>query len=329
MAADVRWPQVRSLIGEGSYAGAPIRVKGRVIGFLQIITTTPRSFTPQQGEQLQAFADQAAGAIENARLYDQVQHYADELEQRVAERTHELSSAYERLKALDHVKDQFVSRVSHELRTPIANVKLYISLLTRGKPDKYDEYLQTLRREAARLEKLIEDLLDLSRLDLGRQPIALAPTDVNQLTAQLITDRTALAAARQLLIDYRADLPLALAQADPAMLNQVISNLLTNAINYTPAGGVITVSTSGRERDEQNWITITIHDTGPGISVSDRARLFERFFRGEAGRKSGAPGTGLGLAISAQIMNKLNGLITLDSPPGEGAVFTVWLKPAA
>jgi PAS domain S-box-containing protein len=231
-------------------------------------------------------------------------------------------------KELDRLKDEFVSNVSHELRTPIANVKLYISLLTRGKPEKYNEYLQTLRREAARLEKLIEDLLDLSRLDLGRQPMSLAPTDVNQLAAQLIGDRTALAASRRLLIDYHAESPLPFAQADPAMLSQVVSNLLTNAINYTAEGGMITVATAARTSDEQIWITITIQDTGPGISAHDRARIFERFFRGEAGRKSGAPGTGLGLAISAQIMNKLGGSITADSPPGEGAAFTVWLKPA-
>ena len=91
---------------------------------------------------------------------------------------------------------------------------------------------------------------------------------------------------------------------------------------------MITVATAARERDEQTWITITIQDTGPGISPHDRAHLFERFYRGEAGRKSGAPGTGLGLAISAQIMNKLGGSITADSQPGEGAAFTVWLKPA-
>ena len=231
-------------------------------------------------------------------------------------------------KELDRLKDEFVSNVSHELRTPIANVKLYISLLTRGKPEKYEDYLQTLRREAARLEKLIEDLLDLSRLDLGKTPVALEPTEVGQLAAQLITDRTALAASRDLLIDYRTTGPLPFAQADPAMLGQVISNLLTNAINYTPAGGAITVTTTPQRRDDQNWITITVQDTGPGIAKKDFPHLFERFYRGETGRKSGAPGTGLGLAISAQIMNKLGGLITLDSQLGEGASFTLWLKSA-
>jgi two-component system phosphate regulon sensor histidine kinase PhoR len=231
-------------------------------------------------------------------------------------------------KELDRLKDEFVSNVSHELRTPIANVKLYISLLTRGKPEKYEEYLQTLRREAARLEKLIEDLLDLSRLDLGRTPMLLEPTNVNQLTAQLIADRTALAASRHLMIDYRAEDPLAFAQADPVMLGQVVSNLLTNAINYTPAGGLITVNTAQHARDDQAWITITIHDSGPGISPHDLPHIFERFYRGEAGRKSGAPGTGLGLAISTQIVNKLGGWITVESQSDAGAAFTIWLKVA-
>jgi PAS domain S-box-containing protein len=437
---DPRWYALPGSNPIRSWVGAALRVKGRLLGILNVDSFIANAYNEATAETVAAFANQAAIAIENAQLHEAVRQHAEELEGRVADRTLELererkrtaaildaagegimftnlrgtieyvNTATERLtgftaeealgqnprlwqsgttpvsyyqkmwrtisrgeiwrgelvnrrkdgtlydaaltiapvfdldgqvsgyvgvqrdishqKELDRLKDEFVSNVSHELRTPIANVKLYISLLTRGKPEKYNEYLQTLRREAARLEKLIEDLLDLSRLDMGRQPIMLAPTDVNQLTAQLIDDRTALAASRQLLIDYHAASPLALAQADPAMLNQVVSNLLTNAVNYTPAEGSITVTTAARERDEQTWITITIHDTGPGIPPHDRAHIFERFYRGEAGRKSGAPGTGLGLAISAQIMDKLGGSITVVSSPGEGAAFTVWLKPA-
>jgi PAS domain S-box-containing protein len=439
-ANDPRWYVLPGSEHIRSWVGAALRVKGRLLGVLNVDSFTPNTYNEAIAETVAAFANQAAIAIENAHLHEAVRQHAEELEGRVIDRTLELErerkrtaaildaagegimftnlkgnieyvnaamehltgfsadetlgqnarlwqsgatpvSFYQKMwqtisrggiwrgelvnrrkdgtlydaaltvapvfdidgqisgyvgvqrdishqKELERLKDEFVSNVSHELRTPIANVKLYISLLTRGKPEKYEEYLQTLRREAARLEKLIEDLLDLSRLDLGRQPMALAPTDVHQLTAQLIADRTALAANRQLLIDYRAESPLALTLADSAMLSQVVSNLLTNAINYTPAGGLITVTTSVRERDEQMWITIAIQDTGPGISPYDRAHMFERFYRGEAGRKSGAPGTGLGLAISAQIMNKLGGSITVDSSPGAGAVFTVWLKPA-
>ncbi|CAG0929553.1 Sensor histidine kinase ResE [Thermoflexales bacterium] len=423
-----------------SWVGAALRVKGRLLGVLNVDSFTPNSYDEATGETVAAFANQAAIAIENAQLHEAVRLHAEELEGRVADRTVELererkrtaaildaagegimltdlrgnieyvNAAMERLtghaaseilgqnprlwqsgttpvsfyqkmwqtitrgniwrgelvnqrkdgtlydtaltiapvfdvdgqiygyvgvqrdisqqKELDRLKDEFVSNVSHELRTPIANVKLYISLLTRGKPEKYEEYLQTLRREAARLEKLIEDLLDLSRLDLGRTPILLEPANVNQLTAQLIADRTVLAASRQLMIDYRAEDPLAFAQADPVMLGQVVSNLLTNAINYTPAGGLITVNTAQRVRDDQAWITITIHDSGPGISPHDLPHIFERFYRGEAGRKSGAPGTGLGLAISTQIVNKLGGWITVESQSGAGAAFTIWLKVA-
>ena len=227
-------------------------------------------------------------------------------------------------KELDRLKDEFVSNVSHELRTPIANVKLYISLLTRGKPEKYDDYLQTLRREAARLEKLIEDLLDLSRLDLDKTPVD-AGTHRRGPAGGAAHHRSD-GVGRQpsdLLIDYRTDVSLPLAQADPAMLGQVISNLLTNAINYTPAGGAITVTTAQQRRADQNWITITVQDTGPGIAKKDLPHLFERFYRGEAGRKSGAPGTGLGLAISAQIMNKLGGLITARHCAGRRRVFHV------
>jgi signal transduction histidine kinase len=183
-----------------------------------------------------------------------------------------------------------------------------------------------LKRESARLEKLIEDLLDLSRLDLGTHKVDATPTDLNQLTAQLIADRSALAASRQQTIDYQPGPGVVIALADPMSLSQVFTNLLTNAINYTPAGGLITVSVGYQRYDNQDWATFTVRDTGPGISAIDRPHLFDRFYRGEAGRKSGAPGTGLGLAISDKIVDQLGGSITVDSVPGHGAAFTVWLK---
>ena len=133
---DTRWIIFPELEWVRSYAGAPIRTTEGVIGFLQVASAQPGFFSMVHAERLQAFADQAAIAIANARLYDQVQHYADELEQRVAERTRDLNNAYERLQALDQMKDQFVSSVSHELRTPIANIQLYLNLLDKGKPEK-------------------------------------------------------------------------------------------------------------------------------------------------------------------------------------------------
>jgi PAS domain S-box-containing protein len=436
---DPRWRLVPGSESIRSWIGAALRVKGRLLGVLNVDSHTPNTYAAAAGETVATFANQAAIALENAQLHDAVRRHAETLEARVLERTAELErerkrtatildaagegimfsdtqgrieyinpalerltgytaaevlgrnsriwqsghtpvSLYEKLwrtitggqiwqgelvnrrkdgseysaaltiapvfdnegrisgyvgvqrdisqqKELDRLKDEFVSNVSHELRTPIANVKLYINLLTRGKPEKYDDYLQTLRREAARLEKLIEDLLDLSRLDLSTTPLILESVDVNQLAAQLTADRTELAARKNLLIDYHSESDYHFAQADAALLGQVISNLLTNAINYTPAAGLITVTTAQRTHDNRHWITVTVQDTGPGIPAQDLPHLFDRFYRGVAGRKSGAPGTGLGLAISAQIVRKLGGRITVESQPGAGAAFTVWLNP--
>ncbi len=433
---DPRWISLPNNPHVHSWIGAALRVKGRLLGILNVDSQIPNEYDEAIGETVAAFANQAAIAIENTQLHNAEHRYTEELERRVQQRTVELeqerkrtaailhtagdgivtsdrdghieymnpamekltgytlaeargknprlwksehtpASLYEKLwssitrgeiwrgeltnrrkdgatfeaaltiaplhnsegqitgyvgvqhdithqKELERLKDEFVSNVSHELRTPIANVKLYISLLTSGKPEKYQNYLQTLRREALRLEKLIEDLLDLSRLDLNTVPLYLGPIDLNQLAAQLIADRTELAARRELVIDYHAEDVVLPGLGDSARLVQVMSNLLTNAINYTPPGGQIVVTTGLRQHEEQDWSTFTVQDSGPGISARDLPHLFERFYRGEAGRKSGAPGTGLGLAISAQIMRRMGGRITVESEPGHGATFTLW-----
>ena len=424
----------------GSHVGAPIRVDGQIVGFLNLYSRTVGFFAPQHAHNLQAFADQAGVAIKNSQLYHQVQQYAAGLEDRVARRTAELERERQRLQAildtagegivftdvngtieyvnpameqltgyttaevlgqtprlwgsgrtpvatyaqmwqtilhgdiwrgeminrhhdgtlydtamiiaplldarrqiigfvalqrnitrqkeLDRLKDQFVANVSHELRTPLANVKLYLGRLEHGQPEKRAQYLQTLLRESSRLENLIENLLSISRLDLRQLPIDLLPTDVNQLIAQLVFDRSALITERGLLLENRPATDLPPAQADPALVIQIVSNLITNATHYTPPGGLITLSTARLNRAEREWVTLTVKDTGPGITANDSLHLFERFYRGEAGRKSGAPGTGLGLAICREIAGQLGGDITLDSPPGQGAAFTVWLRPA-
>ena len=188
--------------------------------------------------------------------------------------------------------------------------------------------MQTLQREHGRLDKMIEDLLDLSRLDLGVTQIQPVPADLNLLLSQLIGDRTAWAAEHQLMLDYQPDPDLPFALIDPVMLTQVITNLVANAINYTPRGGMITVLTAVREYDGRAWVTFTVQDNGHGISAVDLPHLFERFYRGQVGRKASAPGTGLGLAISKEIVEKMGGHLTVVSEEGNGAAFTAWLKPA-
>jgi two-component system sensor histidine kinase BaeS len=114
--------------------------------------------------------------------------------------------------------------------------------------------------------------------------------------------------------------------ADPALTAQVMSNLMTNAINYTPRGGVVTITTAVRFKDDREWVTFTVLDTGLGISPGEMPRVFDRFFRGKAGLGSGIPGTGLGLSICKEIVDRLGGTITVESELERGAAFTVWLR---
>jgi signal transduction histidine kinase len=320
------------LIGEGPHPRSALYVpmisRQQITGLLQVQHNDARAFQETDLTLLSILANQAAIALENARLYAEVQQYAQHLEQRVAARTQELAVANQRLTELDRMKDQFVSNVSHELRTPLANVKLYLQLLERGRPDKRAEYLQTLRRETRRLEKLIDDLLELSQLDLGAVAFQIEPIDVNYLTAELVQDRILMAAQRELLIDCQLCREPLIALIDPARFTQVVSNLLTNAINYTPSGGLVTVSTAAAQQADAAWITITVRDTGRGIPEAETPHLFDRFFRGAASRELGTPGTGLGLAICRELMERMGGRITVESQAGQGAAFTLWLKPA-
>ena len=329
---DKRLAAVHELLrerGAVSLLVVPIIVPhGRVVGVLGLHSIEQREFSAEEMALAQSVAAAAGQSLETSRLYQALRSHAEQLSETVSQRTAELEVALERAQDADRFKSEFVSNVSHELRTPLTAIKLYLSLLTRGRPEKRQAYLDTLHREASRLQNLIEGLLDLSRLDLGKTQANLEATDLNLLVGTLVTDRGELVADRGLRLDVELveDLPPAL--ADPKLFEQVLTNLLTNAINYTSAGGEIGLRTDVAEAGGQQWVTVSVADTGPGISQEEQTRLFERFYRGEAGWTSDVPGTGLGLAICKEIVNRHGGQITLESQVGCGSTFTVWLTLA-
>jgi PAS domain S-box-containing protein len=231
------------------------------------------------------------------------------------------------LKEVGRMKDAFVSNVSHELRTPITGLKLNHRLIKMD-PEKSAVYLDRLGREIDRLNGLIEDLLRLSRMDQERVPLKLKPINLNTLVAQYASDRALLAESRGLTLVFEEGTNLPLAQVDEGLIGQVLSALLTNALNYTPSGGQVTVCTQSGQFDDRQWVGFRVGDSGPGISPDELPHLFERFYRGNAAFDTNVPGTGLGLAIAREIVDRHGGRIEVanrDEAEGGGVVFTVWL----
>jgi len=231
------------------------------------------------------------------------------------------------LKELDRLKSQFVSDVSHELRTPLTNIRLYLDLLERVRDrQKVARYLETLSRESDRLANLIDDLLSLSRLDVGASPLYARPVDINKLLGALVQDRASLAAERELQLDLQVSTEAPPILGDERLLGQVFTNLLTNAMNYTPEGGRITLRSRVHHEGQTAWVIAEVEDTGLGIAPGEKNEIFKRFFRGTASQETGAPGTGLGLAICHEIAERHGGHIHVFSAgPGEGSCFAVWL----
>jgi PAS domain S-box-containing protein len=232
------------------------------------------------------------------------------------------------LKEIDRLKSRFVSDVSHELRTPLTNIRLYLDLIARVKDrDKVKRYLKTLSRESDRLANLIDDLLSLSRIDVGTTQLQRRPMNVSDLLRSLAEDRRSLAARQGLQLETKISSDLPEIQGDERLLSQVFTNLLTNAMNYTQEGGEITLRTRSDSMASVEWVVVEVEDSGLGIPLDEQSEIFTRFFRGSASKSTGAPGTGLGLAICDEIIQRHGGHITLSSEgkPGKGSCFSVWL----
>ena len=311
-----------------SEIAVPLYKEDLVVGVLNVESPVRGGLTVEDLHLLALLADQVSVALENAALYERLRRNMVQLEQTVSDRTAELAQALEQARAADRLKTQFVADVSHELRTPLTNIRLYLELVDRGRPEKFGDYMETLNRETERLVALIEDLLAVSRLDAGTavpQPTSL---DLNALAHGLVDDRQRLFSQKNLSVTFAPQAGLPSVEADERMLSQVLANLMTNAMNYTPAGGSISISTDVVRSGDGPWVRLTVADSGLGIPDEEKAQLFQRFFRGTASRRMNIAGTGLGLAICREILDRHGGRITFASKEGEGTAFTIWLKPS-
>jgi signal transduction histidine kinase len=228
---------------------------------------------------------------------------------------------------------RFIADASHELRTPLTSIRGFAELYRQGavrEPDDVARLMQRIEAEGGRMGLLVEDLLQLARLDQQR-PLTVTPVDLAEVAGDAVHDARALQPDRplELVVDpAMTELPVVL--GDEARLRQVVGNLVTNALVHTPADARVTVTLAeepapaGAEEDG-GTVVVRVADEGPGMTPEDAARVFERFYRADPSRQRAAGGTGLGLAIVSSLVAAHGGTVLLDTAPGQGAVFTVRL----
>jgi PAS domain S-box-containing protein len=245
------------------------------------------------------------------------------LEHERVEHLRQLREKHAQLQELDQLKSRFVSNVSHELRTPLAVIKLYATLARKGRPEKQQHYLRTIEQETHRLETMVENILDLTRLD--RQALRVNPelVEPEEMVGQilLVYQETAQKRAIELRNEIRGPLPAI--WADKNHLIQMLTNLVDNALKYTPKGGEVWVAAHEVASGcGPPMLEIAVGDTGVGIPDEEQEQVFERFYRG-SNNLPGSTGTGLGLAIVRELMVQHGGSVTLRSRLGEGSIFAL------
>lgn len=228
-------------------------------------------------------------------------------------------------KTLERLRARFISNISHELRTPLTTIKTYLHLL-RGMPELLPEYLDILEREVDWQARLVEDVLEMSRLDSGALWMHFGSVGLNALVAEVVDAQRPLAQGLVLECHLAEEGPVA--RADPDALRIVLINLIRNSIQYTPSSGRVEVATGEEEWEGHRWATVTVADTGIGIPKDELPYIFDRFFRGERPRQMQIPGTGLGLSIVKEVVDRHGGRIMVESEEGKGTCFTLWLPVA-
>jgi len=229
---------------------------------------------------------------------------------------------------VETLRSDFIANVSHELRTPLASVIGYIETLqhhAHDDPEARDRFLAIMAREAGRMQRLVDELMSLSRIEMTEHVRPEAPCAIGQIAAESAAALSPVAAAEGVTLEVPLPAGGPLVLGDRDQLHRVFSNLIDNAIRHGGAGTHVRIAEAQPSRAYPNLIGITVSDTGPGIRREDLPRLTERFYRIDTARSRGKRGTGLGLAIVKHILNRHEGRLEVVSTLGEGSAFTVWL----
>jgi signal transduction histidine kinase len=295
---------------QGGVLAVPLVAGGAVTGLLAVALEEPAGAVDEW--LLSALADQVAVALENARLASEV-HVEMERRLRASE-------------GATGAKDRALATLAHDIRSPIGAIDGYCSNLEDEiygpVTDAQRHAMGRVRMAGRHLLSLLENVMDMVRLDAGAVSVAAVPVQLREVAREAV-DLLAPAAAARLQTLTLAEGPDVVVVGDQPRIRQVLVNLVGNAVKFTPEGGVVTVNTSAVEGDDVSWGTVHVSDTGPGIAEAERAAVFEPYYR-TAGTAR-APGVGLGLAISRALVERMGGTLEVDSAVGKGTTFVLSL----
>jgi two-component system NtrC family sensor kinase len=311
--------QILQAVGGSTVMLVPLRSRGLPVGLAILRGNGLKKVTADRRDLCLALAGQAAALVENAQLLREARALNETLDSRVRERTQQLH--------------ELVATVSHELRSPLTAIRGYTDLVLRTLGARLSEFeresLTVVLAKSEQLEVLVEDLLTLSRIDEGRMALALEPVSLSNVVGEVVRALTPQLESGQLTVDVSVPPDVPPVAADPVRCAQVITNLVSNACRYTPAGGSIAI----RAQHVASLVQLNVVDSGIGIDEGDRARIFERFFRARAAVEMHERGTGLGLAICRSLIKLHGGRIWFESHVGQGSTFSftlpVWREEEA
>lgn len=315
-----------SMVQVKSFITVPLKTQDAVIGSLSVDRTHDQALTQDDLDVLVTLASQVAIALDNAHAYREIAALNAGLETRVQERTAELEAANARLKQMDRLKSQFLAHVSHELRTPLTSIVGFADNMIEGLVGslnmKQEQYLTRIKANGTRLARMITDLLDLSRVEAGKMILSFDYVVLPAVVTDVIEQLRPLVTAKHLHLELQSLDPALQVWADHDRLSQILTNLIDNAIKYSPDGGRISVELS---TPDQEMARIVVGDTGQGIPAEALPKLFDPFFRVQQHERSHAKGLGLGLAIVKDLVDLHGGTISVQSTLHEGTQFSFTL----